>query len=448
MRVLCLVAWICAPHSTSPGATLPYREKDYRALHYEAELAPDVATRSLRGNVSIRIVSAAASLPVVALDADELVIEKAVEDGRPLAVEITPGLARIRLTRPARHEEERTIRIWYHAQPKRGMWFLADGWWYTGFHTEAWLPCDASPADRSTFTIHWIVPAAMNLIGTGDETERAKLPDNGDRERRTIRLDEPYPAYLVGAVAGPLRTSCIDAGAVRICASIDRQAKTDLQPALETARDALPALTQWAGVAFPRKRYDQIFLPNRIGGQELVGMALLSERYLGELVADRHEDWLIVHELIHSWWGNRITCRSWNDFWLNEGLTTFLQAAFKEVKWGPAAYEKEIANAHRRYDDARRAGKERALSYKDWKTPPDASGPITYSKGALVFELLRRRLGEQAFWSGLRAYTLAGLATKSGVTSADLERAMETASGQALKPLFDACVYGAGPPPE
>jgi aminopeptidase N len=175
-------------------------------------------------------------------------------------------------------------------------------------------------------------------------------------------------------------------------------------------------------------------------------MALLSERNLGELVQDRHEDWLIVHELIHSWWGNRITCRSWNDFWLNEGLTTFLQAAFKEVKWGRAAYEKEIANARRRYDDARRTGKERALSFEGWKTPPDASGPITYSKGALVFELLRRRLGEQAFWSGLRAYTLAGAATKGGVTSEDLERAMEVASGQKLKPLFDACVYGAGPP--
>src|SRR3954471_17103468 len=183
MRVLCLIAWICAPHSTSPGAPQAYREKDYRVEYYEAEIAPDVATGSLRGNVSIRIVSAAASLPVVALDADELVIEKAVEDGRSLAVDIMPGLARIRLTRPARRGETRTIRIWYHAHPKRGMWFLPDGWWYTGFHTEAWLPCDAAPADRSSFTFHWIVPAATSLIGTGDETERATLPGGGHRER-------------------------------------------------------------------------------------------------------------------------------------------------------------------------------------------------------------------------------------------------------------------------
>jgi aminopeptidase N len=444
MRLLCLLALICAPPSPSPGAVQPYREKDYRVEHYDAELAPDAATRSLRGNVSIRIVSAVASLPVIALDADGLVIEKVVEDGRPSSVDVQPGLAKIRLARPARRGEQRTLRIWYHAEPKRGMWFLPDGWWYTGFHTEAWLPCDASPADRSTFTIHWIVPASMDLIATGDPMERAKVPGDGDRERRTVRLDEPYPAYLVGAVAGPLRTTCLDAGAVKICASIDRKATTDVRPALEAAQGALPTLMKWAGSPFPRKRYDQVFLPNRVPGQELVGMALLSESYLRELIENPREDWLIVHELVHSWWGNRVTCRSWNDFWLNEGLTTFLQAAFKEVKWGRADYEREIANARRRYDGARRAGKERALSYDAWKTPPDASGPIAYSKGALVFELLRRRVGEPAFWSGLRAYTQAG--SKGGVTSLDLERAMEAASGQNLKPIFDACVYGAGPP--
>ncbi len=433
---------ICAPPSPSPGATQPYREKDYRVEHYEAELAPDLATRSLRGNVSIRISSAVVSLPVVVLDADGLVIERAFEDGRALDVDIQPGLANIRLTRPARRGESRTLRIWYHAAPKRGMWFLPEGWWYTGFHTEAWLPCDASPADRSTFTIHWIVPASMALIGTGEQTERHKL--GGDLERRTIRLDEAYPAYLVGAVAGPLRTTCIDAGAVRMCASIDRKATIDVRPALEAAQGTVPTLAQWAGSAFPRKRYDQVFLPNRVPGQELVGMALLGESYLRELIENPREDWLVVHELVHSWWGNLVTCRSWNDFWLNEGLTTFLQAAFKEVKWGRADYDKEIANARRRYDGARRAGQERALSYDAWKAPSDAGGRIAYSKGALVFDLLRRRLGEQAFWSGLRAYTLAG--SKAGVTSQDLEHAMEVASGQNLKAIFDACVFGAGLP--
>src|SRR4029077_17877429 len=69
----------------------------------------------------------------------------------------------------------------------------------------------------------------------------------------------------------------------------------------------------------------------------------------------------------------------------------------------------------------------------------------TYSKGALVFELLRRRLGEQAFWAGLRAYTRGG-SECGGVTSEYLEKAMESASGQNLRPLFESWVYGASPP--
>ena len=426
----------------APGRPLRYREKDYRVEDYEADLAPDPRTQSVRGNVIIHLASRVPSLTVVSLDADGLLIEKATEGARSLQVDGEPGLARVRLTRPARNGERRTIRVWYHAEPRRGMVFLPNGWWYTAFHTEAWLPCDASPEDRATFTFHWTVPAGSGLIATGDEVKRAKLPGAG--EVRTIRLAEPYPAYLVGAVAGPLRTVCTAAGGVDLCASIDRDATIDLRPALDAAKGALHPLEQWAGVPFPRKRYDQVFLPNRVVGQELVGMALLSEGYLRDLAQDPREDWLVVHELIHSWWGNRVTCRSWNDFWLNEGLTTFLQAAYKNVRWGRSDYEEEIANARRRYANARRAGKERAVSYDGWLTPPDASGPITYSKGALVFELLRQRLGEPAFWTGLRAYTRAGL--KSGVASRDLQRAMEDASGQDLSPLFEQWVQGASPP--
>jgi len=420
----------------------PYREKDYAAEHYEAELAPDTKTRSLRGNVIIRVASRVANLTVVSLDADGILIDKATDGDRDLRVDLEPGLARIRLARPARRGERRTLRVWYHAEPKRGMWFLANGWWYTGFHTEAWLPCDASPGDRATFTIHWTVPAAAGLVGTGVETDRTPLA--GGMERRTIRLTEPYPAYLVGAVAGPLRTVCTRQGTIDFCASLDRGATVDPRPALEAAKAAVDPLARWAGLPFPRQRYDQVFLPTRVSGQELVGMALLGESYLRELVRDPREDWLLVHELIHSWWGNRVTCRSWNDFWLNEGLTTFLQAALKEVTGARADYEEEIANARRRYDEARHSHKDRALSFDGWTTPPEASGPVTYSKGALVFELLRRSLGEQAFWTGLRNYTHAGL--KAGVTSRDLEQAMETASGRDLRPLFESWVYGAEPP--
>lgn len=59
------------------------------------------------------------------------------------------------------------------------------------------------------------------------------------------------------------------------------------------------------------------------------------------VLADPTDDWVIVHELAHQWWGNLISCATWQDFWLNEGITTFMTAAWKEHRFGRAAYDAE-----------------------------------------------------------------------------------------------------------
>ena len=64
------------------------------------------------------------------------------------------------------------------------------------------------------------------------------------------------------------------------------------------------------------------------------------------------EDWLIVHELAHQWWGNSIICKDWSHFWLNEGITSFMVAAYKEKRWGRSYYEHELKLARNRYQFA------------------------------------------------------------------------------------------------
>jgi aminopeptidase N len=73
-------------------------------------------------------------------------------------------------------------------------------------------------------------------------------------------------------------------------------------------------------------------------------------------------------------------------------------------------------------------------------------GAVTYSKGALVLHLLRRELGDAAFWQGLRLYTQAAAARfEEGVRTRDLERGMEQASGRDLGGFFRQWVYGLEP---
>ena len=58
-------------------------------------------------------------------------------------------------------------------------------------------------------------------------------------------------------------------------------------------------------------------------------------------------DWLYHHELSHEWWGNLVTARDWKDFWIHEGIGTYMQALYIERKFGPEAYRTEMRRRRR-----------------------------------------------------------------------------------------------------
>ncbi|HZG47318.1 MAG TPA: M1 family aminopeptidase, partial [Allosphingosinicella sp.] len=61
--------------------------------------------------------------------------------------------------------------------------------------------------------------------------------------------------------------------------------------------------------------------------QEAATYSLIGRGELERSAADPSSDWVIVHELAHQWWGNLVTAQTWQHFWLNEGITTFMTAA-------------------------------------------------------------------------------------------------------------------------
>src|SRR5437868_11959271 len=126
--------------------------------------------------------------------------------------------------------------------------------------------------------------------------------------------------------------------------------------------------------------------------------------------------------------------------WMNEGVATFMAAAWKQHDLGEVAYQREIDLARRRVERAREQGFDKPLAWGGAYPSLGLRRAVQYSKGVLFLDHLRETIGEEAFWRGLRAYTRRH--ARATVTSRDFQNAMQDASGRDLEPLFVEWVYG------
>lgn len=151
---------------------------------------------------------------------------------------------------------------------------------------------------------------------------------------------------------------------------------------------------------------------------------------------------LTAHELAHQWYGNMVTCGSWEEIWLNEGFATYMARLYMEQKYPDNAVAE------------RKAVVEHITSEANGSVKVSDTGNVnrlfdfrlTYNKGSFLLNMLRLKLGDNAFFVALRNY-LENTALKYGFArNADLQKHLETASGQSLKNFFDQWYRGEGYP--
>ena len=198
-----------------------------------------------------------------------------------------------------------------------------------------------------------------------------------------------------------------------------------------------------AGVPFPADRYSQLYLPDTWEAQEAISHSTLGGGAVEPMLGDPAEDWAVAHELAHQWWGNRITAADLSQFWLNEGIVTFMVASWKEHRWGEAAYRREIEQARSRWTRCREEWGDVPLAYAGDYPSLAIRRCIQYSKAAVFLHELRTRMGEGPFWRGMAGFTTAHFGRS--VTSRDFEAAMQSATGIDLQPLFAEWVHPAIP---
>jgi aminopeptidase N len=198
------------------------------------------------------------------------------------------------------------------------------------------------------------------------------------------------------------------------------------------------------GVVYPYEQYAQVVVEQFIeGGMENLSATTLTERTLHDARAhlDYTSDPLVSHELAHQWWGDLVTCRDWAHIWLNEGFASYFEACWDEKKNGEDAYD---FNMLEKAGGALNGGRTTPLVRRRYLTSGETFGGGTYPKGAWVLHMLRRELGEDAFWRGLRAYILEHHG--QAVETEDFRRSMEKATARSLGDFFWQWTERAGHP--
>jgi hypothetical protein len=151
---------------------------------------------------------------------------------------------------------------------------------------------------------------------------------------------------------------------------------------------------------------------------------------------------LTAHELAHQWFGDKVTCGSWQDIWLNEGFATYLSGLCYEYL--APQYWIPFKDAHQD-----RAFKDTIGSVFCEDTSDVGrifSGSLSYSKGAYLLHMLRWKLGDEDFFKGVYEYINDTTLCYGFARTDDLIHHLEAVSGQQLGEFFNDWFYGKGYP--
>jgi aminopeptidase N len=154
---------------------------------------------------------------------------------------------------------------------------------------------------------------------------------------------------------------------------------------------------------------------------------------------------LIAHELAHQWFGDKITCGSWKDIWLNESFATFLTGLSIENLDGNLSYKNwRINNLN---SITSQAGGSVYLSDADTTSVSRIfDGRLSYRKGAMVLHMLRKKLGDTVFFQGMKAYLADATLAYDYAKTSDFISVMESNTGQDLTEFFNDWIFDQGYP--
>ncbi len=435
------------------------RQPGLDVLHYEIAIELPAEGALVWGRTAVLYQAVAKDLSSVALDLGAaMVVDSVTVDGRLTEFAREDDRLTLQVSTPAGGRAEAVV--WYHGTPADGLIVgldrhggrsaFADNWADRGHH---WFPSVDHPSDKATVEFDVVAPAALEVVANGVLVERTELDGGRARTRWAESTEIPVYGMVIGAADF----------AVEVAGEVDGIEVTHWTFVEDSAAGAVAFSRSTEILAF----YDSLFGPypyeklahvqsaTKFGGMENPGAIFYSQNQIGAaLAADAAGreglTSLVAHETVHQWFGDAVTEADWNHLWLSEGFAEYFDAVFFEFHGG--IHGRGPAELARQMRTRAAAVRELEAAAPQAVYHPDV-GPgeyaqlldaESYEKGAWVLHMLRRLIGDEAFFAGVRDY----YATLRGGTAwtADFARVMEEASGRPLGWFFAQWIVRPGMP--
>lgn len=265
--------------------------------------------------------------------------------------------------------------------------------------SRTWIPCQDSPGIRFTYNAKVTVP--KDLLAVMSAVNPQKKNDTGVY---TFKQDKAIPSYLMAIAVGDIEFQAID-NRTGVYAEPSMLKKSAWEFAelgkMVVAAEKLYGPYRWG-------RYDVLVLPPSFpyGGMENPNLTFLTP---GVIAGDRSLTSLLAHELGHSWSGNLVTNATWDDIWLNEGFTTYVEHRIGEAIFGKKEFDmqnvitnKELVDNVAEYGDTN--PDTRLKVSLTGRNPDDGISMIPYVKGYAFLRVIENAVGRDKFDPFIKNY--------------------------------------------
>ncbi len=425
------------------NSTLNQNQEKIDIKFYELNLDIDFNSSRLRGSVTVNGVIGNIYPDFIELDLyDNMTVDSILQNNIPILYLHENDMLKIPISDITLNDENLfSLTIFYQGTPDHcgaggfkfdehqnigHVWTLSEA-----YCARSWWPCKDDPSDKAD-SVNIIISVPLEpayIVASNGLLSSTTINNN----KKTYFWKERYPitTYLVSLAIYPY-TKWVDQYVSPISSDtmlIEHYVFPDRYeasyPNYSLTKDMLSFFSELFG-EYP-------FISEKYGHADFTWGGGMEHQTLSSMGSFSQN--LMVHELGHSWWGNLITCKTFNDIWLNEGFARYCQALWAEHMYGREAYF-DFMNNHAYY------GAGTIYVENPSSNSQIFSAGLSYNKASWVLHMLRHKVGETMFFDILKSYASNDSLSYNAASTSDFQKVCEDISGLDFEQFFQQWIYG------